>query len=65
MLWHRLLERGRRPSLADYVRGPEGHLGGNRRRSVLMSTILFTWDRRRSYFQRTVPILRGSPKAPA
>jgi hypothetical protein len=25
-----------RPSLADYVRGPEGHLGGDRRRTGLM-----------------------------
>ena len=31
---------GRGPSLADSVRGPEGHPGGDRRRQVLMLTIL-------------------------
>ena len=31
---------GRSPSLADYVRGREDHPGGDRRRSVLMLTIL-------------------------
>jgi nucleoside-diphosphate-sugar epimerase len=38
-LWHRLLRPpggGRCPSLVDYVREPEGHLGGDRRRLGLM-----------------------------
>src|SRR5215472_261646 len=42
VLWHWLLEAGSWgacPSLADYVREPEGHLASDRRRGLMLATL--------------------------